>query len=166
MHADYVTTYFTEEKIENLFFIIIGIITIALALIFLLLIKYSFFKGMAIPLLAIGIMELSVGTFFFNNSVHEIAQVEHMLKNKSQLLQTHELHRMELVLKNCTIYKFIEIFLISIGVILFIVFYKSSQIFWKGFGLGLLIQAGLMLYLNMLSQQRLHLYIMHLNSSL
>jgi hypothetical protein len=45
-------SYFKQEQIESLIFIILGILSICLALIFLGIIKYSFFKGMAVPLLA------------------------------------------------------------------------------------------------------------------
>ena len=87
MHADFITTYFTEEKIESLFFIIISIITIALALIFLFLIKYSFFKGMAIPLLAFGIIELSAGAIVLTQSAKDLTRIEQIIKNEPQLIQ-------------------------------------------------------------------------------
>ena len=68
LHNDIITTYLTEETIENAFFMIVGLITIALAFIFLGIIKYSFFKGMAIPLLVLGIIELSAGAISYNQS--------------------------------------------------------------------------------------------------
>ncbi len=162
MPADFITTYFTEEKIESLFFIIISIITIALALIFLFLIKYSFFKGMAIPLLAFGIIELSAGAIVLTQSAKDLTRIEQIIKNEPQLIQSQELPKMEFIIKNFVIYKWIEIILIITGVVLFIMFYKSSQTFWKGFGLGLLMQASIMLSLNILAQQRLQIYILQL----
>ena len=68
-NVNFIHTYFTEERIESLFFIIIGSIAIALALIFLGIIKYSFFKGLAFPLLFIGIIQIIIGFNIYNSSM-------------------------------------------------------------------------------------------------
>ncbi len=159
---DFVTTYFTEEKIESLFFIIIGSITVLLALTFLLIIKYSLFKGLAIPLLLVGIMQLMVGCTIYRRTTKDIIQVELLIKKQSQYIQNNEIPRMEVVLKDFVIYKWIEISFMIIGFILIMVFYKSPQTFWKGLGLGLLIQASLMLCLDLIAKQRGEIYIQFL----
>jgi hypothetical protein len=161
-HLDFVQTYFTEEKIESLFFIIIGGIAVILALIFLGIIKYSFFKGMSYPLLFIGLIQIVVGSTVYVRVPKDIERVEQMVSQQPQLLQTIEIPRMETVLQNFTIYKWIEITLIITGIILIIVFYKSPQTFWKGIGLGLLIQATIMLCLDIMAQYRADIYIEHL----
>lgn len=156
---DFVTNYFTEEKIESLFFIIIGSIAVLLALIFLLIIKYSFFKGMAIPLLLVGTMELIVGSKIYQRTPSDIIRVEQNIKTNTRDLQTIEIPRIEIVLQNFVIYKWIEICLILTSIILILVFYKSPQAFWKGLGLGLLIQACLLLCLNVMAEQRAETYL-------
>ena len=161
-HLDFVQTYFTEEKIESLFFIIIGSIAIALALIFLGIIKYSFFKGMAYPLLFIGLIQVVVGSIVYLRVPKDIERIEQMVSQQPQLLQTIEIPRIETVLQNFTIYKWIEIMLIITGIILIIVFYKSPQTFWKGIGLGLLIQSNIMLCLDMMAEHRADIYMQFL----
>ncbi|MBA4241945.1 MAG: hypothetical protein C0448_14560 [Sphingobacteriaceae bacterium] len=156
---DFVTNYFSEEKIESLFFIIIGSIAVLLALIFLLIIKYSFFKGMAIPLLLVGTMELIVGSKIYQRTPSDIVRVEQNIKTNTRDLQTIEIPRIEIVLQNFVIYKWIEICLILTSIILILVFYKSPQTFWKGLGLGLLIQACLLLCLNVMAEQRAETYL-------
>ncbi len=155
---DFITTYFTEEKIESLFFIIIGFTAIALAIFFLWIIKYSFFKGMAIPFLLIGSIQLSVGYSIYKRSPGDIYRVEQLVKNNQVHLKTTEVLRMESVIQNFTTYKWIEIALILSGLTLIILFKKSPQTFWKGLGLGLLIQASLTLCLDLIAEQRAEKY--------
>ncbi len=161
--VNFVTTYFTEEEIESLFFIIVGVITISLAFIFWFIIKYSFYNGLAFPFLIIGLIQLIVGTTVYIRSPKDIVKVEHIIKHEPQKIQTEELPRMETVMKSFTIYKWIEIALILTGIILFMSFYNSSQTFWKGLGLGLIIQASLMLSLDIVAEKRGGTYIQHLS---
>lgn len=156
---DFVSNYFTEEKIESLFFIIIGSITVLLALIFLLIIKYSFFKGMAIPLLLLGPIQLIIGSKIYQRTPIDIVRVEQTIKTNTHDLQTIEIPRIETVLQNFVIYKWVEICLILTSIILILGFYKSPQTFWKGFGLGLLIQTCLLLCLNVMAEQRAETYL-------
>ena len=160
--ANFVTTYFTEEKIESLFFIIIGIISISLAFIFWFIIKYSFFKGLAFPLFLIGLNQLVVGATVYISSPKDIITIEQIIKEQPQKILSEELPRMETVMKRFTVYKVIEIALILTGIVLFILFYNSPQLFWKGLGLGLMIQSGLMLILDFIAEKRLENYIKHL----
>lgn len=157
--TNFVTTYFTEEKIESLFFSIIGITSICLALIFWFIIKYSFYKGLAFPFLLVGLIQIIVGTTVYISSPKDITRIEQLIRHEPQKIQTEELPRMEVVMKSFTIYKWIEIILILTGIILFILFYNSSQIFWKGLGLGIIIQAGLMLTLDIVAEKRALDYI-------
>ncbi len=161
-NVNFIHAYFTEERIESLFFIIIGIIAIALALIFLGIIKYSFFKGLAFPLLFIGIIQIIVGFNIYNRSPKDIIRVEQMINANPRQLQISEIPRMETVLASFTVYKWIEIILIATSIFLIVRFYKSQQTFWKGLGLGVLIQASLMLCLDTIAEQRAEMYLQFL----
>jgi glucan phosphoethanolaminetransferase (alkaline phosphatase superfamily) len=164
LHNDFITTYLTEVRIENTFFLIVGLITIALAFIFLGIIKYSFFKGMAIPLLVLGIIELSAGAISYNQSQKYSNNIQLLKKYNTEEVQAEELKRMQIILKNYTIYSWIELLLICIGLLLFIRFNKSPQTFWKGFGLGLLIQAIILFALHLLTEQTGKMYIEQLTN--
>jgi hypothetical protein len=108
------------------------------------------------------LIQIAVGSTVYVRVPKDIERVEQMVSQQPQLLQTIEIPRMETVLQNFTIYKWIEITLIITGIILIIVFYKSPQTFWKGIGLGLLIQATIMLCLDIMAQYRADIYIEHL----
>lgn len=156
---NFINTYFTEEKISAIVMIILGSISLVLAIFFLLLIKYSFFKGMAFPLLLIGIIQITVGITIVLKTPGDIIRVEYHMNNEPDKLRSEEFPRMEKVQQNFIIYKCIEIALILLGVILIVGFYNSSQTFWKGLGVGLLLQAGLIFTLDLIAEKRAETYV-------
>ena len=163
---NFIHAYFTEEKIESFFFIILGSIGIIVAFIFLFIIQYSFFNGFAIPLLLIGCVQVLVGTIVVYRVPKDISRVEQYFRSEPQKIKTEELPRMEKVQKNFEIYKWVEILLIITGFVLFFIFYNSPQTFWKGVGLGLLIQAAVMLSLDLVAKKRADTYMNTLLTSI
>ncbi len=165
MPADihFVINYFSEEKISNLIVIITGITSLAFALIFLLIIKYSFFKGMAIPLLFFGILQIAVGSTVYMRTTKDVFKIEQDFNQDPEKTKLSELSRTETVINNFHLYQCIEIVLIIIGLILYIKFHRSSLTFWKGLGLGLLIQAGITLTIDTVAEKRVEQYVHYLN---
>ena len=66
---------------------------------------------------------------------------------------------MKKVIQNFTIYKWIELALILVGISLFFLCKNSNVMFWKGLGLGLMIQASLMLTLDTVAEKRAAVYV-------
>lgn len=159
---DAIIHYFAEEKITGIFITILGVLSLLLACIFLFVIKYSFFKGMAIPLLTIGMMQLVAGGFIYLRTPKDIIRVENMVRLDPQKIITQELPRMQKVMDNFIIYRLIEMCLIALGLFLFIRYYNSTQSFWKGFGLALVIQATILLTADWVAQQRGKEYVNYL----
>lgn len=158
-NIQFIETYFTEEKIESLFFIILGIISVSLSFVFLLIIKYSFYKGFAYPLLIIGFIQLMVGGIIYVRSPKDINRVNSIVIETPEKITTEELPRMKNVMKSFELYKWVELILIISGLLLFIVFFTSNLRFWKGFGLSLCIQAAIMLALDLIAANRATVYI-------
>ena|ERR1700752_5343415 len=156
---DFIRIYFTEEKIESIIFVILGICAIALALFFWFIIKYSLFNGIAYPFLLIGIIQVIVGTSIIMRTSKDIERVENMAIHDSVKIKTEELPRMEKVLKDFKTYKIIELLLIVSGLFLYIYFFNAKLPFWKGLGLGLVIQSFIMLALDLLAEDRAAKYI-------
>lgn len=157
--------YFTGEKQESLLFLGIGIVAIATALIFLLIIKTSFFNGMALPLLVLGIMLAIVGYTIYKRSDDDRKRNVYAYDMNPGQLKEKEIPRMEVVMKNFVAYRYIEITLAAIG--LFLCFYfnhKPAHSFWQGLGLGLSIMALLALGADYFAEQRGRLYLDGLKS--
>ena len=71
--------YFLAEKQLGLSFIVIGAIAMVLAIVFYLVLKTSFYKGAAIPLLGIGLIQLVASMSLFIKKVMKTASAMCML---------------------------------------------------------------------------------------
>lgn len=147
--------YFITEKQESLLFIIIGVAAIVLAAIFFFSIKTSFYKGAAVPLLLIGLLLGIVGYTVYNRSDNDRTRNVYAFDMNPNDLRDKELPRMEKVMKNFVVYRYVEIALALVGISLFFYFNKNeAQVFWKGFGLALCIMALVALTADYFAEQR------------
>jgi hypothetical protein len=134
--------YFLAEKQESLVFLIIGIIAISLALIFYFAVKSPAFRGAALPLLILGLLQTMAGYAVFARSDDQrVSQVYAYDMNPDQL-KTTELTRMRKVKTNFLIYRWVEIGFIIAGLILIFIFRNDlDKYFWLGFGITLTLMA-------------------------
>jgi drug/metabolite transporter (DMT)-like permease len=152
--------YFTAEKQESLLFLVIGIAGFILALVFYFVSKTPLYKGAAWPLLLIGLLLGVVGyTVYKRSDADRIRNVYALDMNPAEL-KTKELPRMETVMKNFVVYRYVEIVLALIGIGLFIYFRNNTaHPFWKGLGAGLAVMALLALGADYFAEKRGHTYI-------
>ena len=154
----FIYKYFIAEKQESLIFLIIGIVAILLAVIFWFFIKTnpSFFKGTAIPLLAIGIIQCVVGYSVYARTDKQKADIAYNVGvEPASFVKQHELPRMKAVMKNFIIYRWVEIAFILTGIFLIFLFRTNpDRTFWYGLGITLAIQAVLMLGADYFAEKR------------
>ena len=166
----FIHKYFLAEKQESLLFLIVGIAAIALAVVFYFFIKInpSFFKGAAIPLVAIGIIQCIVGYTVYARSDRQRMDIAYNIGvEPTSFTRTTELPRMENVMKNFAIYRYVEILLALAGLGLFLYFRNDeTKMLWKGLGLALAIQALLMLGADYFAEKRGDVYSKELNGLL
>jgi len=155
---NFIYKYFIAEKQESLLFLIVGIVAIMLAIIFFIFIRSNplFYKGAAIPLLAIGIVQCVVGFTVYSRSNKQMNEVAYNIGMEPvSYTRTQELPRMETVMKNFVIYRWVEIAFILIGVGLIFLFRTNpDRSFWYGLGITLAIQAFLMLGADFFAERR------------
>ncbi|MCF8407621.1 MAG: hypothetical protein K9G36_01500 [Crocinitomicaceae bacterium] len=152
--------YFQGEKAESSIFILIGVVAFAMALYFIFALKTSFWKGVAVPFIVVALLEFVVGYTIVSRSPKDIERVESYIQQAPQNIKTIEIPRMEKVLRNFVVYRYVEIALIILGIVLM---YSSMQdTFWRGIGLGLFIQAGIVLCLDFFAERRGHNYVVYL----
>jgi hypothetical protein len=134
--------YFIAEKQESLVFLVIGIAAVVLALILYFMVKTQVCRGLAIPLLVLGLMQAVAGYSVYVKSDDErVSQVYAYDMNPDQL-KTTELTRMRKVKTNFTIYRWIEIGFMISGIVLIVWFRDGSgKIFWLGFGISLTLMS-------------------------
>ncbi len=157
-----IKNYFNAEKAESLLFIGFGIFTLVLSIYFFFFIKDGFWKGLAIPLIFFSLVQIVIGTTIFTRSPKDDLKVENILKYEPQKIQLEEIPRMEKVMKNFVYYRYFEIGMMVLGLVL--MFSLSNYGFWKGFGLGLFIQCAVLLSLDFFAEKRGHFYIEHLKT--
>jgi len=147
--------YFAAEKSESLLFLVIGIIAILLAVPFFFFLKTSFYKGAAVPLLAIGIIQAIVGYTVYARSDDDRIRNVYSFDMDPSRIKNEELPRMEKVVRNFVLYRWVEIVLAIAGIVM-IVRYRSQpdSSFLFGLGVTLAIQAVLMLGADYFAEKR------------
>jgi len=156
-----VTKYFDAEKFESIFFVFAGIIAIILACYFIFVLKKPFQNGIAFSIAAIALIQIVVGTSVFFRSPKDFDRVNQLIQTDKATIQSEEIPRMMVVMKNFTLYKYIEIALILAGIGLLFLF-RNDII--KGIGLGLAIQSLIMLLLDFIAAARGDVYLRFLQS--
>lgn len=159
---EFIKNYFNAEKDESLLFIGFGILAITLSVYFFFFIKESFWKGLAIPLVFFSLVQIVIGATIFTRSPKDNLKVENILKYEPHKIQTEEIPRMEKVMKNFVYYRYFEIAMMALGLVL--MFSLSNYGFWKGFGLGLFIQCAVLLSLDFFAEKRGHSYSQYLQT--
>ncbi len=151
--------YFFAEKQENLFFLIIGVMAILIAITFYFFVKNNFYRGAAIPFLVVGLIQLVVGYTVYTRSDQQRIDNVYAFDMNPGKLKNEELPRMKAVGRSFIVYRWIEIVLVLAGITL--IFYFSGEkekSFWLGFGFALAVQAALMLSADYFAQKRGKVY--------
>jgi hypothetical protein len=147
--------YFLAEKQLGLLFIIIGSVAVVLAIIFFFLLKTSFYKGAAVPLLLIGLIQLIAGATVFKKSDNDRIRNVYAYDMNPGQLKNEELPRMQTVVKNFAVIKWAEAGLIATGLVLIFYFRTNAdKAFWYGFGLTLTLQAILLFFADSSAEKR------------
>jgi hypothetical protein len=158
--------YFIAEKQEGLLFLILGIVAILIAAILLICIKNNCWRGFAIPLIAIGLIQFIVGYSIYKRSDADRIKVVYAYDLNPNELKNKELPRMETVNKNFIVYRWVEIAFILVGVFL-IIKYKANAVcqnswsgnaFWYGLGIALTLQSIAMLGADFFAEKRAKTY--------
>jgi ABC-type xylose transport system permease subunit len=152
--------YFNAEKSESLFFIFFAIVAIATAVYFFFFLQHNFFKGASVPLLCIALLLGIVGyNIYAKSDTDRINNVYAFGMNPSQIKE-QEIPRMKVVMKKFELYRYTEIILAIIGIVLFLLFkYLTANNFWSGFGAALFFMAVVALCADYFAEKRGEIYL-------
>jgi len=152
--------YFNGEKSESLLFLVIGGIAIIAGLILFFAGKTDFNKGLAIPLVLVAVVQCIVGYTVYNRSDNQRMDIVYKMDMTPYELKEKEVPRMEKVMKQFRTYRYVEIFLLMAGLGLFLFLReKETQRLLAGVGLGLAIQACLLLAADAVAEHRGNIYL-------
>ena len=88
--------------------------------------------------------------------------METYLSENTEMIQKEEIPRMEKVMRNFIIFRFTEIILIIIGIIL--MYGARQNSLWNGIGVGLFIQSSTVLLLDFFAERRGEVYLAYLRT--
>jgi len=154
--------YFGAERMESLLFIGVGIVALGLAAYALLASQNALLRGSAWPLAVVALIQLGVGGGVYLRSPKDIARVQHIVQSEPKRIVAEEIPRMDIVMRNFVLYRWIEIGLMVAAVAMFALGAEGSG--WRGAGVGLFVQAGLMLALDFFAERRGTAYLDWLRS--
>ena len=151
--------YFLAEKQESLVLIVIGTIAILLAIAFFFFLKTGVYKGAAVPLLLIGLIQLAIGIRVYTNSDKNRIQNVYAYDMNPDQLKNQELPRMKQVKQLFVLFNWLDMISILVGMGLMFYFKNNpAQVFWYGLGISLTIQAALMLGADNFAEKRARAY--------
>jgi hypothetical protein len=154
---DFIKAYFTAEKNESLLFMLMGIAAIAFSVYALVKWSEPFYKGQAIPLVLIGIIQIVVGGSVYFRTAKQMADLGKLYQTSTSDFKAQETPRMETVMKNFSLYKKVEIAFVLIGILLIV--FAPPRAFWLGVGVGMLLQGAAMLSLDIFAERRGTVYL-------
>jgi hypothetical protein len=144
--------YFKGERYESLIFLAAGAAAIAAAAYFLLKQKTPFHFGLSTGIVAIGLIQIVVGYSVYSRTEAQVMELKNLYENDKSAYVALEEPRMDKVMKNFVIYRWVEIGLIVAGLlVMFIPFFSA---YMKGLAAGLFLQSLLMLGLDYFAEKR------------
>ncbi|MCC6599319.1 MAG: hypothetical protein IT223_01435 [Crocinitomicaceae bacterium] len=157
--------YFFEEKQSGLFFLMIGIAAIAISLVLYFYLKTSAWRGMAIPLFAIGIFQGIAGYSVFSRSDRQRVDIVYAHDMNPALIKNKEIPRMEKRMRGFIVFRYVEILLMAAGLFLFFFFRNNTEwSFWWGIGITLFIQLLIIILVGYFAEHRGQEYLHALRS--
>lgn len=138
--------YFLAEKNAAFIFLIAGIISIVLGLVFILILKTSFYKGAAVVLMAVGLLQTIIGYTIYSRSDKQRVDTVYAFDLNPDKLKNHELPRIKKAVTGIQVFLIAEAVLLIAGAALY---FKNNSpagnVFWQGVALLLVIEGLILL---------------------
>ena len=147
-----ISTYFNAERAESVVFIVAALLALAASVWCLLVLKQSFYFGMAISLATIAALQLIVGVTIYQRSPQDTARVQQMIQLEPDRLQSQVLPRMRVVMHNFKIYLGVELTLLILS--LFAMTLVTPGSLAQGLALGMALQAAFTAVLDLIATLR------------
>lgn len=152
--------YFAAERAESAVFLACAVAAVAASAALAAL--RSPYRAMAWPLLGVGLVQLVVGAAIFLRTPGQRTRLGQQLRTAPAAYRAEETARMQRVQRRFVLYKRIEIGLLALGLALASVDSYGRTLY--AVGLGLILEAGLMLALDLRAERRGHRYLQAMRS--
>ncbi len=165
---NYIYKYFEEEKQASLLFLVIGLLTIILGVIFYFFVHdvpdLPFYRGAAFPLIIIGALMFGAGWGINRKSEKQQKDIAYNVGlNAKGYINETEMPRMKKVMSLFVVLRWVEIVLAITGAVLIVLNYnKPDKLFYFGIGLALAVQSIIMLATDFFAEKRAKEYNNHM----
>ena len=149
---DTISTYFHAERSESLLFIAVGIAALAISAWCLLVLRKPFYNGMAVTLAMVAMLQLVVGGTVYQRSPLDAARVQQMVQTAPQRIQSEEVPRMQVVMRNFKLYLGVEVALLIVS--LLVLQFAAPGGFLRGAAMGMALQAVFTAVLDLVATRR------------
>ena len=156
-HMDTISTYFNAERAESLLFIAVGAIALVASVWCLLVLRKPYFNGMALSLAVVAVLQLIVGVTVYQRSPQDTARVQRMMQSAPERIQSEEVPRMRVVMRNFKIYLGVELALLILSLI--VLQFAAPGGFVRGAAMGLALQAVFTAVLDVVATRRGDAYL-------
>jgi hypothetical protein len=154
---DTISTYFNAERAESVLFIAIGVIALAVSAWCLIVVRKPFFNGVALTISVVAALQLIVGVTIYQRSPQDTVRVQQMLQSAPERIQSEEVPRMHVVMRNFKMYLGVEVALLIFSLIVILI--ASPGGFLRGAAMGLALQAVLTAVLDLVATRRGDAYL-------
>jgi uncharacterized membrane protein len=136
-YSELLFNYYLEEKVFSTILIIIGLLSFLFSLFFLLIIKYQFFKGMAIILFFFAILYIFTGIKFTSINNNKINQFTESKKTNVLSFFVSEQKKTNSSVRILYYSRWFELICIILSFGLYMTLKSHKNSFWKGLFLAL-----------------------------
>jgi hypothetical protein len=154
---DALDTYFAAEQAESLLFLGFGLFAWLAAGLIVWRWRDPLLTGLALPLVFVGLIQIGVGASVYVRTAGQVAALKAQYQSAPATFKSEELARMQAVRSSFATYKVIEMAFIGIGLALAVP--RKMRRFWRGVGLGMMLQGALMLPADLAAEARADAYI-------
>lgn len=164
---DTVTEYFAAERAESLFFMVVGTVALLAAALawsgrWLAHGTAALRRGLAGALVAVALIQITVGATVWRRSPLDAQRVTGQMQTDRARIAEQEVRRMQAVMRNFEIYRWVEWALLVAG--LGLGWRAGAGSTARGVGAGLAPQSALMLVLDHFAEERGETYLAFLRA--
>jgi uncharacterized membrane protein len=151
--------YFLEEKQWAMVVIVVGLLSILLAIVFYFLLRSVMAKGASLPLLGFGLLFFIAGYHVYNRSDKQRTAIVYNMDMNPEALANKEVPRMKGVMKRFVWLRYTEwVLLAACGCALFFLKDDPDKKWLKGLALGILVQVAIALLVDTMAERRASKY--------
>ena len=154
---DTISTYFNAERAESLLFIAVGAIALSVSAWCLLVLRKPFFNGMAITLSVVAALQLIVGITVYQRSPQDAARVQQLVQFAPERIQSEEVPRMRVVMRNFKIYLGVEVVVLILSLV--VIWVAAPGGLLRGAAMGLAVQSVFTAVLDVVATRRGDAYL-------